>query len=129
MDFYPPLEFENCGRHREPKFYTGYPDNAVHKRCTAICYILRNLENMGLQGKRGDPGSKNKFGLYQTYFLTPWLQGRLVIFGNFSLGDGGWKIFGLQGGWPFRGGLQNLGGAEVFDEFCKNVIENFSNIQ
>ena len=66
MDFYPPLEFENCGRHREPKFYTGYPDNAVHKRCTAICYILRNLENMGLQGERGDPGSKNKFGLYQS---------------------------------------------------------------
>ena len=48
MDFYPPLEFENCGRHREPKFYTGYPDNGVHKRCAAIFYIMFNFENMGL---------------------------------------------------------------------------------
>ena len=51
-----------------------------------------------------------------------------MIFGNLPLG-GGWEIFGLQGGWPFRGELPNLGGAEDFDEFCKNVIEKFSNIK
>ena len=48
MDFYPPPQLGNCGRYREPKFYTGYPDNGVHKRCAAIFYILFNFENMGL---------------------------------------------------------------------------------
>ena len=30
MDFYPP---PHCGGHREPKFYTGYPENNVNTRC------------------------------------------------------------------------------------------------
>ena len=52
-----------------------------------------------------------------------------MIFGNFPLG-GGWKIFGIQGGaGPLGEGLQNLGGAEDFDEFCKTVIDRFSKIK
>ena len=46
-----------------------------------------------------------------------------MISGNFPLGGRGWEIFGLQGG------LQNLGGAEDFDKFCKNVINKFSKIK
>ena len=44
MDFCPPPQFENCGGHRKPKFYTDYPDNGVHKRCAAIfifCVIVK----------------------------------------------------------------------------------------
>ena len=54
-----------------------------------------------------------------------------MIFGNFPLGvggggGGGWEIFGLQGGYPFRGGgAPKSRGAEDFDKFCKNVIEKF----
>ena len=51
-----------------------------------------------------------------------------MIFGNFPLG-GGWEIFGIQGGAGPLGGAPKSRGAEDFDEFCKNVIEKFSNIQ
>ena len=47
IDFYPPPQFENCGGHREPKFYAGYP-GGVYKLCAAIFHILCNFENMGL---------------------------------------------------------------------------------
>ena len=50
----------------------------------------------------------------------------VVIFWTFPL-KGGWEISGLQGGWPFRGGLQNLWVAEGSDKLCKNVIKKFSN--
>ena len=47
-----------------------------------------------------------------------------MIFGNFPLGGR------LRGDWPFIGmAPKSRGGAEDFDEFCKNVIEKFSNIQ
>ena len=38
-------------------------------------------------------------------------------------------IFGLQGTDPLGGGLQNIGEAEEFDEFCKYVVEKFSKIK
>ena len=52
-----------------------------------------------------------------------------MIFGNFPLGAGGaGKFLVCRGATPL-GGLQNLGGAEDFDKFCKNVIEKFSKIK
>ena len=50
-----------------------------------------------------------------------------MIFVNFPLG--GLENFWHTGWAGPLGGLKNLGGAEDFDEFCKNVIEKFSNIQ
>ena len=50
-------------------------------------------------------------------------------FQKFSEGEeGGWGNFGPQWGWPLVG-LQSLGGAEDFDEFCKNVMGKFSKIE
>ena len=51
-----------------------------------------------------------------------------VLFGNFLLGGGDWKFLVYKAGWSFRGRLQNVGGAEDFDKFCKNVLENFLKI-
>ena len=59
-------------------------------------------------------------------FYPPWLQEGA---GDFPLGGGAGKFLVCRGGYPFRGGLQNLGGAEDFDKFCKNVIEKFSKIK
>ena len=52
-------------------------------------------------------------------------------FRKFSV-RGCWEIFGLQGGWPFRGAPKSRGEGEDFkvfksnDEFGKNVLEKFS---
>ena len=60
----------------------------------------------------------------------PWLQGGLVIFRNLPLGGGLGNFWSAGGGaTPLGGGLQNLGGAEDFDNFCKNVIQKFSKIK
>ena len=55
---------------------------------------------------------------YLIIVSTPLAAGGLVIFGNFSLGEG-WEFFGIQGGYPLKGGLQNLGGAETFHKFVR----------
>ena len=51
-----------------------------------------------------------------------------MIFGKFPIGEAG-KFLVYRGGCRFRGALKSRGGAEDFDEFCKNVIEKLSNIQ
>ena len=55
---------------------------------------------------------------------TPWLQGGLVIFGNFPLEGAAGKFLVCRDGAP-----KSRGGAEDFDKFCKNVIEKFSKIK
>ena len=59
----------------------------------------------------------------QLHSFYPLAARGLVIFGNFLLGGAG-KFLVYRGAGPL-GGLQNLGGAEDFDKFCKNVIEKF----
>ena len=51
-----------------------------------------------------------------------------MIFGNFPLWRAGKFLVYREAG-PLVGGLQNLGGAEDFDKFCKNVINKFSKIK
>ena len=50
-------------------------------------------------------------------------------FRKFSVRGGLGNFWSAGGGYPFRCGLQNLGGAEDFDKFCKNVKEKFSKIK
>ena len=52
-----------------------------------------------------------------------------MIFGNFQLGGGLGNFWHTGGAGPLGGAPKSRGGAEDFDEFCKNVREKFSNSQ
>ena len=93
------------------------------------CSIFSNFVSVGGLSIRRIRVIGRRSAITKTYHsFYPLAAGGAGDFLKFSV-RGGWEVFGIQGGWPFRGGSKIQKGAEDFDKFCMNAIEKLWNIQ